>query len=350
MGNTFRTENMSQKNNSARLRNDLMRTAAAEVENLKAYKTAGSKIFDRVLKWINPRTSFSISRQLIAGSTGKNTSLGHNFEPDFDVILFVRNVTHLETLKPVIEEFHEILKNLPSESEDWTRFKIHRWTNYGVQFSMETVIELPEPGRKKPVTISFDLLPAYDFHSNVDQQRFKVLEKINMSRDREGDNYKYSGSLSEKTVEIVNKKSDFVHCVIRLAKLWDKKLKDDLEQRDGEWKISGRSSIIELIAIQTANESGGNILEALRKFLERMMNLNKIKINFSEQDYHRNSAMMIIDAVNPYHNYADGLTTTHVNDYAARASKSLRALANVEKSDFNYDKALEDFMADFAKA
>ncbi|CAG7678306.1 unnamed protein product [Allacma fusca] len=333
---------------SARLNNDLMRTAAAEVENLKAYKAKGNIIFDKVSKFIKSKSRYGISRQLIAGSTGKNTSLGHNFEPDFDVILFVRDVSHLETLKPVIEDFHKILSNFPSRSEAWTRFVMKSPSEYSIQFSVDTIIMLPTG--PKQVTIDFDLLPAYDFCSNVDQQTRMVLDKIRMSRDRATDNYKFSGSLAEKTVEFVNSKTDFVRRFIRLTKLWDTKLRVDRQKRDENWNISGRSSIIELIAIQAAEKSGDNILEAFRKFLELMMNLNMIKINFSKQDPDQYSTMTIIDTVNPYHNYADGLKASHVNGYVARASDSLRALQHAETSGVNYDKAMKDFMAYFATA
>ncbi|CAG7723431.1 unnamed protein product, partial [Allacma fusca] len=155
---------------SARLSIDLRRILAAEEENLRAYTTVGSQIFDKISKIIKSKSQYRISRELIAGSIGKNTSLGYNFEPDFDVILFVGGVTHFETLEDVSDDFYTILKNLPSQCQYWTRFAMQpRLPNgSGVQFSVDTDIMLPS-GRKR-VTIEFDLLPAYDFSSNVDDQ------------------------------------------------------------------------------------------------------------------------------------------------------------------------------------
>ncbi|CAG7838282.1 unnamed protein product [Allacma fusca] len=291
--------------NLKRLTNDLLRFTVPELENLKAYKTEGRKIFYQISNFIKSNSRYIISKQFIAGSIGKNTFLGYNLEPGFEVVLFVRNHTYLATLTPVTEEFHSILQNLPSRSEYWSSFVLMPplQNGFGVQFSFETTI-IGQSTDPKAVTIEFELLPAYDFSSNVDEQTQTVLKKLGLSTNLVMDNNMYSGSLSEKTVEFVKNQSDFVHNVIRLAKLWDMKLLEDVRRlRDGDSDISERSSIIELIAIHAAQRSEGDILESFRTFLYLMMDIRRVNINFSNQNCDQFLGMKIIDGVNPYRNY-----------------------------------------------
>ncbi|CAG7720989.1 unnamed protein product, partial [Allacma fusca] len=170
---------------SLRLKNDLMRLAASEVENLNAYAKPGRKIFDRVTKIIKNRTTYKISRQTIAGSMGKKTSLGYDLEPDFDVVLFIYD--KISSLKPVVDQFYDILLN-----------------------------NLP---------------------------------------------------------------------------------------------LQCRSSIIELVAIQAALEGGTNILEAFRRFLQLIKDVDNIYINFF--DSVTRPRPLILDAVNPFNNYAKPIKPIH---------------------------------------
>ncbi|CAG7724855.1 unnamed protein product [Allacma fusca] len=180
----------------------------------------------------------------------------------------------------------------------------------GVQFSVDTDIMLSY-GRKR-VTIEFDLLPAYDFSSNVDDQTRAVLERLRAS--------------------------------------WN--LERDILRRGRDLFLPGKSPIIELIAIKAAELSNGDILNAFRKFLTLMEGMNRININFSNQDRYPFAVMKIVDAVNPYCNFADGLDTTHVNNFVTRASDTLKALDRVENSGYGFhdSNALKDFMDFFATA
>jgi hypothetical protein len=333
-----------------------MRRAAEEAENSRAYKTAGNEIFNVVCNFIKSKSRYSIPRQIIAGSTGKNTALGNNFEPDFDVVLFVKDVSHLQTLKPIADEFYNILRNLPLSYDGyWSRFEMQPRLNIGthacgVQFRMHTTIQLPTG--KKVVKIDFDLLPAYDLipsyerSNNFEVQKQVALQKIQASGDREEASYKYSSSMSESTVPFVNNQPDFVHHVIRLAKLWDKKLKaDQIRVRGNGAYISGRSAIIELVAIKTARDAGGSILEAFRGFLNAMASIDRMDVDFSNGSI-RHSFPRIIDGVNPYYNFGTELKPQHIADFKTRAAETLDAIKRIEVSgDYNF--AWESFKANY---
>ncbi|CAG7727664.1 unnamed protein product [Allacma fusca] len=315
------------------LNRDLKDLANAELDNLHSYKTAGRAIFERVYKTIVHFSPYRISRYVLAGSMGKNISLGLDFQPDFDFVIFVREVT--PPLKPVVDEFYRILETqLPSNCAEWNVFDPFKMTktSYSIKFLMTTVIETSR-GRQK-VHMEFDLLPAISFARDIAKQTGATLGAIRRTKNPRVDWNHYSTALCENTIRFVRDQPPFTHSVIRLAKLWDSKLKVELQESGNKFHFSGRSSVIELIAIHAANlqEKKANLLEAFRRFLNLIENIDDIQINFCNSTiYPKDLKPGIFDSINPYNNYADKIDPVSKQLLKERARSTLYSLTSVAK-------------------
>lgn len=140
--------------------------AAEQKKYFSAYKTAGSKIHDEICKILEAHSRYKISRKIIAGSIGKNASLGLKNQPDFDIVVFINKI--LPPYEHVVEEFREILQKYTT---DLLCQMTVQTTSRSIQFSVDTVLDIGYYVQK--TRIDFDLLPA----PNPVSGRTKHVEK-----------------------------------------------------------------------------------------------------------------------------------------------------------------------------
>jgi hypothetical protein len=211
----------------------------------------GKKIADQVFRALQQSKKYKIDRPSIMGSIKKKTSLRN--DADFDLVIYVNNIDL--PFDDVLENFEDILE-----------------MNESFNFISET--EKRKNAIKAIINgVKFDICAAINFDQNPNKQRQKVLEIIRRSPQPSKNSYKYSTSLTETQVEFVKMQSPFAHKLIRLAKYWNKTLFID-------GFVSGRSSLIELIAIHEAiiedQRPQKSLLRAFISFLKSMSNFDKL--------------------------------------------------------------------------
>uniref|UniRef100_T1JEY7 2'-5'-oligoadenylate synthetase 1 domain-containing protein n=1 Tax=Strigamia maritima TaxID=126957 RepID=T1JEY7_STRMM len=155
----------------------------------------------------------------------------------------------------------------------------------------------------------FDIVPAVNFSQNPAVQRRRVLEEIGKLRHPSKDGYRWSSSLIYDQVEFIKKQSSFAHHVIRLAKFWNRSIYI-------EEYVSGRSTIIELIAVHAAKEverqyNEESLVRAMHLFFSMMRNLKSVNITFhmsyppsQVENYVLQQRPLVLDPSNPYNNFA----------------------------------------------
>jgi hypothetical protein len=252
------------------------------------FLTTEKKTVDRIFTLLQKSKFFKVDRVKIAGSIGKKTAVC--VDPDFDLVAFI-NDQHPPFTK-VLDNFEDILK---TSDMDIKHVKV---TQYSIQFEVDH--------------IGFDLLPATNFVNLSPQPGGEVLARIQAEKALEcitknpgRDGYKYGSACAEQQVEFLKNQSPFVHSVVRLAKFWNKTLHQFPY-------ISGRSTMIELIAIHAATiqEQGQrSCLEGFKIFLTLMKEFDKLSIIFFEGSqvpaFVRDQRPLVLDPVNPYNNFAD---------------------------------------------
>merc|ERR1719414_2843182 len=117
--------------------------------------------------------------------------------------------------------------------------------------------------------------------------------------------------VTESSVAFMESKSKLVHIVAMIAKFWS-------QQQLFEKYISGRSTIIELLAVKAAldeenNDTNPFAPNAFYRFLEKVHNIDKTNIIFT--DYYNEAEIpteilgqtpLLMDPVNPYNNLLGG--------------------------------------------
>jgi len=157
-----------------------------------------------------------------------------------------------------------------------------------------------------------------------------VYERIRQLPHPAKDSYFLSGSLTETSIEFIKKQSPFAHNLIRLAKFWNKTI--FIQEY-----ISGRSTLIELIAIYAANKEEKydrqSILRGFKSFLVLMKDFKTLNIVF-EMFYKRNEvetyvssqSPLILDPSNPHNNFAHDITENVINKFKEFAETSIKRL------------------------
>jgi len=199
-----------------------------------------NKIF-RILQSrpINSR-GYSIARTVLYGGTAKKTSIRGCL--DFDCAVFVNSTTNRLTTQKVLEDFQDTLMM----AEYWN-------------LNEKDFTAAP---KHDPKTLMFTINGiGFDIGGYIDKDV----------------------SMVEINVEFAKGKSAFAHEVARLAKFWNKTLILELETADS--KISGRSSIMEIVGFAAAEEEENmngerrSHLRAFRLFLVKIRDINSIKIS-----------------------------------------------------------------------
>jgi hypothetical protein len=251
----------------------------------------GKKIANQLFRELQEKSKYKIDRTRITGSVEKGTAIKTDY--DFDLVIFVNNI-ELPFID-VVEDFEKILRSI--------NFTVIEKNNKKRQIVIKAVKE----------GIRFDICIAINFDQNIVEQRVQVLKIIKELPNPPEDSYEYSPSLDESQVEFVKKQSSYAHDLIRLAKYWNKSL--FIEEY-----ISGRSSLIELVAIDVAKKqealqeakSDTPLLIGFESFLMTMINFSNSHIIY-ERFYPKNSIArkilsqkpLILDPTNPFNNFAD---------------------------------------------
>ena len=204
----------------------------------------GREVMNKIFDELKRNSGYSIDRTVPYGGTVKKTSIKGFL--DFDCAISVNSTYSRLTVPNVLEGFQNTLvmaEHLDLQEEDF--------------------VFAP---KNNPKTLTFAI-------NNIN---FDVCAHI----------YE-SDSIIELNVEYATEKSSFAHEVARLAKSWNKSLILELETQD--WKISGRSSIMELVGFSAAEEEEEeaekirrqrNHLRAFRGFLEKMRDIEKMSISY----------------------------------------------------------------------
>lgn len=182
--------------------------------------------------------------------------------------------------------------------------------------------------------VNFDICTAISFDQNPKKQREKVLEKIRQLPKLTENSYKYSTSLTETQVEFVKRQSSFAHKLIRLAKYWNKTLFIDSY-------VSGRSTLIELIAIHTAiieeQRPKQSLFRGFNEFLKSMSEFDKLNIVFdmfySKAEIPTNvfeQKPLVLDPCNQYSNFVhfSEKIIKQFKDFANESLNRLNKLVN----------------------
>jgi hypothetical protein len=152
----------------------------------------------------------------------------------------------------------------------------------------------------------------------------------------------YSSGLSELALEFTTKQSAFIHDLCRLAKFWNRTILFDQY-------LSGRSSIIEYLAIKAGQEEEQasindklSTLRAFRRFLEYFTRDRPIGIVF--YDFYDKTRVSIdkkpylIDPSNPYNNLLAYIPSHFLPTLAMCSRETLNRLDQCEK---NFDTECE---------
>ncbi len=225
----------------------------------------------------------------------------------------------------MIDDFQDIiLKNFEVEEKD---MKVNEFI---LQFNLDG--------------IDFDLLPATNMAAvayrsdTVQAQSEQMFAKIRQARDPHQAAYVSSSGLTEAAVEFIKQQSQFAHKVARLTKFWNASI-----VYTGK-KISGRSSIMELLGIAAAkqvekdNPRKPSILEAFKCFLKKVENISTQRVAFFEMFYQKsdvppriwNQTPLLLDPTNPWNNFMKGFSPEAQSFFSRCAQNSLELLQKVE--------------------
>ena len=203
----------------------------------------GKEIMDKMFRLLQSCSTysrgFSINRTVLYGGTAKKTSIRGCL--DFDCAVIVNSSNNQLTIPKVLESFQDTL------------MMAEHWNLEEKDFNAAP--------KHDPKTLMFSINGiGFDIGAYIDTDV----------------------SMVETNVKFAKEKSAFAHEIARLAKFWNKTL--ILELMKDYQKISGRSSIMELVGFAAAEEEEKtnpgriNHLKAFRIFLVKIRDINNIKI------------------------------------------------------------------------
>lgn len=297
----------------------------------------GKFLYDRVFRALRNNKKFAIDRARCLGSVGKGTVI--NTHLDFDCVVYLNKI-HGEPPFPEIFQVFETALDL-AENID---------------------VEIHENRSKRAVALQatidgfdFDIVPAVNYSQDPDEQRNMALAQIMRLKNPSIDGYKFSSSLSETQVDFIKNQSQFAHRLIRLAKYWMHSLLI-------KEYISGKSSLIELIAVRAAQDEESTVglepspyilstrpslTQALLRFLTFMQNFHQLNIMFQTQYFQQPGCQinngiceqrpLVLDPSNPFNNFAFKLGKKRdlMQKIELMAAESLRRLREADPTDPN---------------
>jgi len=299
---------MGQGNSKPSIRQILHEFSDSLVPSPEYYRR-GNETANKIFQLIQKNRK-DVARVLVGGGIGKRTAISES--DDFDLYIFLNNQK-----PPFTKALDEIRTLLLTEY------------SYDVRIINETTIKFK--GRD---LINFDLsvgvnLEGYFFTD----QKSGTMAKIKEMKDPGKKGHVYGPSLAEYHVAFVRDTSAFAHKIIRLAKYWNKNVNiSDY--------VSGRSLLIEMVALRACGSEEKDIFQTMIRFLELMADFENLSFYFTK--YYSDSWLwgeipneilkqkpLVLDPVNPYNNLAR-LPTYIINEFSDAASTSLAKLKNWE--------------------
>ena len=328
----------------------------------KEYIRKGKAIMQEIFTLLCQKSKYSIDRTRLLGGAKKNTSIAGKV--DFDCVIYLNNCTFL-SFRNVADEFKHILiseKSFGLSEDDITR------TNHGL-----TAIPIKRAGE----TFKFDIILATNLVSNSSNgtenalrsrtnkhrqrprrrkqrsaKRHKLTETERAQAENLLDNIKKmatkdqiemaknnSAGTSELAVEYVKNKSAFCHELARVCKYWNSTIYIDRY-------VSGRSSIIELLALQSGKreEKQGkregrkrSLLKGFKRFLVDMKNIQCLDRTYFGFLYHRKDVLpeilqqrpLLLDPANAYNNFLD-IDREVMEQFSHHGTEALNKLDNLQ--------------------
>lgn len=279
----------------------------------------GNEYMQKIFLVLQKYSSSKVDRCRLVGGIGKKTSLSVKF--DYDCVVYVNDVD--PPFENLLNDWHDIfLLHLP-EVKGETKL-----TNYSIQFKIDE--------------FEFDILPAPNYtgvdHDVMSQANiiWKKISQESTGKKRARISRLYSAGLSELALQFIQTKSAFVHHLCRLAKFWNSTVLF-------EQYVSGRSAILECLAVQAGQEEERaavndqlSILRAFRMFLIALTKNQQIALSFT-QYYDQNRVPLhekpyIIDPSNPYNNLLADVAEDFSSTLGKYAAETLKRLDNCEKN------------------
>lgn len=201
-----------------------------------------------------------------------------------------------------------------------------------------------EPKRRSGMSIqikadnmNFEICVAIRFHMDpLDQVRL-TMARMNILPDPVVYGHYFSPGLDVVHVLFIKKQTEFTRNLIRLAKFWDKHIV--LEK-----PLTGRSALIELIAVKIAQEDElkkaiPTISAAFWQFLLRVQDFNNLNIAWTVcytlsdvQSEIASERPLVLDPANPYNNLAK-IDKANIDKYIAQATQTMEKMKKYEKED-----------------
>jgi len=262
------------------------------------YVKTGNMNANKVFKFLQEFKEFDIGRALIAGSMGKGTGLGDDFNPDYDLVVFLNNES-----KP----FTKFLSFFDGKLKEMGKQKFGRDYVHGKKTPFSLKFEI---GKYK-----FDLLPAINLNIESKEGMKQQQEALELIRKSPRPSSKdcggaYSTCLAELSVDFVRSQDVFIRKVIRLAKYWNKSVAIEKDVY-----IPGRSAMIEIIAIHAnAGHDKEHLWNGFKRFLIAMTQLDTLDVRMKSfysdipaEVIKGTQLPHVFDPVNPYNNIAHRL-------------------------------------------
>ncbi|XP_064645175.1 2'-5'-oligoadenylate synthase 3-like [Lineus longissimus] len=313
---------------------DLLSDLVDDLEIDEEFKRRGKAAANRVFRLLQRESEYRIDRVKVAGGQGKNTSI-RGRHMDYDCVVFINGEE--PPFSDVIDEFEALINNF---------FEIPvSVTPYSLKFKLDDV--------------NFDLLPATNevlTHDTSDTTRMQVARTLDkMKRIPAGEIRYYSAALTEGALDFIQSRSDFVLSFIKLCKYWNNGVKCGY--------ISGRSTIIETIAVAVAEEEETKAGQSRRKpslrnsitnFLEQMRHTAEINVafyhNYRRSDVPRHIAKqrpLVLDPSNPWNNLLSRRTQSSLEPFEEHAKNILGEIYKLNAVAYQRDLEYTDISALF---
>ncbi|CAF3527770.1 unnamed protein product, partial [Rotaria sp. Silwood2] len=294
----------------------------------KEIRKMGNECMHKIFLMLQKYSNYKLSRCRLLGGVGKKTSISLKF--DYDCVIYVNTVN--PPFKELLDEWNDILMRHLENFNGVTEV-----TNYSIQFEVDG--------------FKFDILPAPNYNGSIYKTKSQadvIWEKISteqMDSKIEKLSYLYSSGLSELALKFMKKQSGFIHDLCRLAKFWNCTIVFDRY-------VSGRSSIIEYLAVKAGQEEEAatskkrSILHAFCRFLSYLTEYKQINIIFT--DFYDETRITkcekpyLIDPTNPYNNFLDGVPDNFLPTLAEYSKETLNRLNKCEKNgSIEYEKLFD---------
>lgn len=279
----------------------------------------GDAYMQKIFLLLQSQSRYKLDRCRLLGGVSKKTSIVLKF--DYDCVVYVNDID--PPFDQLLDEWDTILtlklKDMVSDT---------KLTKHSIQFGIDG--------------FDFDLLPSSNYtgvNHDVMKQVKTIWKKIEDVPDVEKQrrlSSLYSSGLSELALEFMKKQSGFIHDLCRLAKFWKGTILF-------EQYVSGRSSIIEYLAVKAGQEEEAaaindklSILRGFRRFLNLLNNYERIDIIFTTF-YDRDLVPIskkpyLIDPTNPYNNLLGSVPAGFLPMFSKCSKETLKRLDACENN------------------